>query len=88
MVAACDRGAAARRGLDRCARVRAPARENARRSIVLERDVAAGAALVAEDLGFKRPGTGIPPFEAERVVGDARAATWSEGTVLSESDIE
>ena len=42
----------------------------------------------AEDLGFKRPGTGIPPFEVDRVIGRRARRDLVEGTVLSESDIE
>jgi len=84
MVAACDR-AAVLRG-EPAIGVREseqPARANARRSIVLERDVTAGAALTPEDLGFKRPGTGIPPFEFEGIVGMRVRADLPRGTVLS-----
>jgi N,N'-diacetyllegionaminate synthase len=65
-----------------------PARANARRSIVLERDVAAGTRLSAADLGFKRPGTGIPPFEVERVVGARARADLPRGTVLTDELVE
>jgi sialic acid synthase SpsE len=65
-----------------------PARANARRSIVLERDVEAGALLTAEDLGFKRPGTGIPPFEADRVIGRRMRAAAARGTILAEGDLD
>ena len=61
-----------------------PARENARRSIVLERDVAAGQQLSREDLAFKRPGTGIPPFEVDRTIGKRARRDLVEGTVLDE----
>jgi sialic acid synthase SpsE len=65
-----------------------PARANARRSVVLERDVAAGHALVAADLGFKRPGTGIPPFEADRVVGARARIDLPRGTLLDDRVLE
>ena len=61
-----------------------PARQLARRSIVLERDVPAGRALSLEDLGFKRPGTGIAPFDADRVVGRAMRDASPAGTVITE----
>jgi N,N'-diacetyllegionaminate synthase len=64
------------------------ARVHARRSIVLERDVAAGEVLRMEDLGFKRPGTGIPPFEAKRVVGTLMRVARERGTVLHDEDLE
>ena len=89
MVAACDR-AAVLRGEDWIG-VRPseePARANARRSIVLERPVAAGAVLEAADLGFKRPGTGIPPFEADRVVGRRVRSDLERGTILTVEDLE
>jgi N,N'-diacetyllegionaminate synthase len=89
MVRACERGATLRgsdwigvRDSER------PARTNARRSIVLERDVAAGAALAIDDLGFKRPGTGIPPFELERVLGRAARRDLVRGTMLDEGDLD
>ena len=66
-----------------------PARANARRSIVLERDSGRRPrASAPTDLGFKRPGTGIPPFEVDRVIGRRARRDLAEGTVLSESDIE
>lgn len=88
MVAACDR-AATLRG-EAAIGVReseAPARANARRSIVLERDVSAGTTLAAEDLGFKRPGTGIPPFELDRVIGMRARSDLPRGTVLTYDDL-
>jgi sialic acid synthase SpsE len=65
-----------------------PARANARRSVVLEHDIAAGQVLSAGDLGFKRPGTGIAPFEADRVVGSRVRADLPRGTVLSAEHLE
>jgi sialic acid synthase SpsE len=88
MVAACDRGAVLRG--EEWIGVRPseePARANARRSIVLERDVAAGAVIEAADLGYKRPGTGIPPFEAERVIGRRLRAAGARGAILSYDDL-
>jgi sialic acid synthase SpsE len=89
MVEACDR-AATMRG-ESWIGVRPaeePARANARRSIVLERPVAAGAALAAADLGFKRPGSGLSPALADRVVGRRAARDLPEGTILSEADLD
>ncbi len=45
------------------------ARSNARRSIVLARDVPAGHQLEAADLTYKRPGTGISPLHWDEVLG-------------------
>jgi sialic acid synthase SpsE len=64
-----------------------PARENARRSIVVERDVPAGATLSADDLGFKRPGIGIPPFELSCVVGQRTRRALGRGSILSYGDL-
>ncbi len=44
-------------------------RLNARRSIVLVRDVAAGQQLVEADLTYKRPGTGVGPEHWDVVLG-------------------
>ena len=61
-----------------------PARQLARRSIVLERDVVAGQPLTLDDLGFKRPGTGMAPFDYDRVIGRALKDASPAGTVLTE----
>ena len=89
MVTACDR-AAVLRG-EAWIGVRAseePAKANARRSIVLERDKVAGSLLELADLGFKRPGTGIPPFEAGAVLGQRLGADRPRGAILSYADLE
>ena len=44
-------------------------RLNARRSLVLARDVAAGHRLLPEDLTCKRPGTGVAPIHWDEVIG-------------------
>ncbi len=88
MVAACDRAVTLRGeewiGLRPSEE---PARANARRSIVLERNVDAGAVLTREDLGFKRPGTGISPFEEERVIGMRLRHDRPRGAVLADEDL-
>ncbi len=89
MVAACDR-ASVLRGEDWIGvrESERPARANARRSIVLERDVAAGVALVAADLAFKRPGTGIAPSELASVLGRALRLARPRGTVLDRDELD
>lgn len=47
----------------------AVSRLNARRSIVLAKDVAAGKTLEEDDLTYKRPGTGISPLHWDEVIG-------------------
>jgi N,N'-diacetyllegionaminate synthase len=89
MVAACDR-AAVLRGTDWVGvrESEQPARANARRSIVLERDVATGAQIRLRDLAFKRPGTGLPPFDLDRVVGRRAHRDLAAGTVLGPDDVD
>jgi len=41
----------------------------ARKSIVAARDIAKGKKISPDDLGFKRPGTGIPPNRANEIIG-------------------
>ncbi len=47
----------------------APARANARRSLVAARDIAAGATIEAGDLTWKRPARGVSPREYRTVLG-------------------
>lgn len=58
-------------------------RREARRSLVLTRDVKAGEVILPEDLMPKRPGTGIPPRFADVVVGRAAREDLPEDTVLT-----
>ena len=44
-------------------------RKNARRSIVLAREVTSGQALTPDDITYKRPGTGISPLHWDEVLG-------------------
>ena len=41
----------------------------ARRSIVINRDLPAGHVVSDDDLSYRRPGSGLMPYERERVVG-------------------
>lgn len=47
----------------------APARANARRSIVASRDLPKNRKLTGKDIDFKRPGTGVSPMEVDRILG-------------------
>lgn len=58
------------------------ARRNARRSLVLARPVAKGARITAEDLTWKRPGTGISPRDYPEVLGRESRMDLVEDTVL------
>ena len=58
-------------------------RREARRSLVLTRDVKAGEVLKAEDLMAKRPGTGISPQLADVVVGRKVTRDLEEDTILT-----
>lgn len=62
-------------------------RLNARRSIVLARDVKKGSKLVVEDLTYKRPGTGVSPLHWDQVIGRPVARDLSIDDVLQWSDL-
>lgn len=66
----------------------APARQHARRSVVLKRAVGAGVPLSAEDLTCKRPGTGISPLQWGDVLGKRPRRDLEADTVLSWADLE
>jgi sialic acid synthase SpsE len=87
------------RAADRAARMRGeswigvrpaeePARANARRSIVTERDVAAGQEIAFEDLGYKRPGGGLAPALAPTLTGRRARRDLPRGTVIAEEDLD
>lgn len=58
-------------------------RREARRSLVLTRDIKAGETIKIEDLMPKRPGTGISPQYTEIVIGRKVVRDLSEDTVLT-----
>lgn len=60
----------------------APARRFARRSLVAARDIKAGSIITAEDITWKRPAEGIPPFEIDRVIGKKAARDIAEDEVI------
>jgi N-acetylneuraminate synthase len=64
-----------------------PARKNARRSIVLARDVAAGTTLTPADLTYKRPGTGVSPLHWDAVMGRRAAGPLPADHVLQWQDL-
>ena len=89
MVAWCDRAAVMRgESWIGVREAEKPARANARRSVVLERDVAAGAALERADLGCKRPGTGLPPAMVEDLVGRRAREDLRRGVILGEEHLQ
>lgn len=58
-------------------------RREARRSLVLTRDMKAGEVLKAEDMMPKRPGTGISPKFTDVVIGRAVKCDLAEDTILT-----
>ncbi|MBO6783117.1 MAG: N-acetylneuraminate synthase family protein [Alphaproteobacteria bacterium] len=58
-----------------------------RRSIVAARDLPAGHVLTLDDLEFRRPGTGISPNDADRVVGRELARAYGTDELLCEEDL-
>ncbi len=58
-------------------------RENARRSLVAARSIPRGRTIVADDLTWKRPGTGIDPREYEKILGKTALRNIEEDTVLT-----
>lgn len=57
-----------------------------RRSIVAARALPAGHVLTADDLDYRRPGTGITPNESERVIGQVLTRDLVADELMSESD--
>jgi len=63
------------------------ARDNARRSIVLTRDIAAGTYLSEDMLIPKRPGTGISPLHWDEIIGRTVARDLTADHVLEWDDL-
>ena len=57
-------------------------RREARRSLVLTRDMSCGEVITDSDITAKRPGTGISPIYADVVTGRAVTKDLSEDTIL------
>lgn len=62
-------------------------RANARRSIVLAKDVPAGHRLEVADLTYKRPGTGVSPLHWDDVIGRTVARPLQFDEVLQWGDL-
>lgn len=58
------------------------------KSIVLRDDRPAGHVLISSDLAFKKPGTGIPAAERDRVLGRQLRRNTPANTPLQEDDLE
>ncbi|MBA2707525.1 MAG: hypothetical protein H0U59_06960 [Gemmatimonadaceae bacterium] len=62
-------------------------RLNARRSIVLDADVAGGTLLTEAMLTYKRPGTGVSPLHWDEVIGRRAGRDLERDHVLQWSDL-
>ena len=63
-------------------------RTNARRSIVVTRDLPVGHRIAEEDITYKRPGTGISPLSWDDVIGRTTRRSLSVDDVLQWSDLD
>ncbi len=63
-------------------------RENARRSIVLKRNIKAGHRLIADDITYKRPGTGLSPLHWDEVLGCTVIRSLNEDHILQWKDLK
>lgn len=58
-------------------------RRAARKSVVVKRDIPAGAVLAETDLSLQRPGTGIGPDEWSQVIGKKAKKAIAAGTLIA-----
>ncbi len=65
-----------------------PIRKWAFRSLVTKRELKKGEILSVDNLSSKRPGTGIPSKDINRVVGKKVIRSLSRNTLLKETDFE
>ena len=57
-------------------------RKNARRSIVANETIKKGEFITKEKITYKRPGTGIPPFEIENILGKKASKEIIEDCII------
>ena len=62
-------------------------RKKMRRSIVTAKGLKAGTKLTADDLDFKRPGTGLPPKKISELIGKTLLRDIEESMPITEADI-
>jgi N-acetylneuraminate synthase len=62
-------------------------RNMAHHSVVTIRDVAAGATITGDDVWAKRPGTGIPASQIDKVIGRKARREIGRGTLVSVDDL-
>ncbi len=58
------------------------------KSVVAARDLAAGQPLEAQDLALKKPGSGIPAANLDKVLGRVLRTSVKQDTLLQDSDFE
>jgi N-acetylneuraminate synthase len=58
------------------------------KSVVAARDLDAGARIAAEDIAFKKPGTGIPAARFNEVINRRLKRPVAADTLLSEDDLD
>ena len=61
-------------------------RKNMRRSIIYKKGLKAGHIISANDLGFKRPGTGLEPEKLRSVIGQTLLSNIEGDTLVKRSD--
>jgi N-acetylneuraminate synthase len=69
----------------KCLETELKARQNARRSIVSATVIPKGTIVTEDMITFKRPGTGISPAEATRVIGAKATCDIEEDTILQDN---
>lgn len=59
-----------------------------RKSVVAARDIVAGETFTLENLALKRPGTGLPPKELDKLIGARARRTLLEDDLVELADVE
>ena len=72
----------------RCTESELSAKKFARRSVVTLRDIEQGEVFTTENLGCKRPGTGISPVKYDQIIGKKAATNIKSDNLLLENQIE
>ena len=75
-------------GVKRCLPCELNVKDVARKSLVAKRDIPKGTVLTSDDIGIKRPGTGIPPKFYDSILNHKSKSDLKTDELIDWNDVE